>query len=169
MGIVTFLPDDVYALVERSVPIACVDFVPVRMAPDGRREIGLILRDSPFGRVWCHLGGRVQHGETVVGALRRHARDTLDVGVMVEPNAQPAYVYEWFPPDVAPADGTSHGVDPRKHSIGLSFVVAIEGDPTPQNEALDFGYFDPAALPEPMWPGSAELVGLLQRQSTAFS
>lgn len=92
MGIVTFLPDDVYALVERSVPIACVDFVPVRMAPDGRREIGLILRDSPFGRVWCHLGGRVQHGETVVGALRRHARDTLDVGVMVEPNAQPAYV-----------------------------------------------------------------------------
>ncbi|MEW1835863.1 NUDIX hydrolase [Microbacterium sp. NPDC079995] len=165
----TFLPDDVYALIERSVPIACVDFVPTRVALDGRREVGLIQRDSPFGRVWCHLGGRVQHGETIVGALRRHARDTLNVGLVVEPNAQPAYVYEWFPPEVAPTDGTSHGADPRKHSIGLSFVVDIDGAPTPQNEALDFGYFDASALPEPMWPGSAELIELLQRQSGAFS
>lgn len=164
MGTVTFLPEDVYVLVERSVPIACVDFVPARVAADGGQEVGLILRDSPFGRVWCHLGGRVQRGETIVGALRRHAGDALDVDLVVEPNAQPAYVYEWFPPDLAPSDGTAYGDDPRKHAIGLSFVVELDGDPTPRNEAFEFGYFDLSALPEPMWPGSAELIARLRHR-----
>lgn len=165
----TYLPDDVYALIERSMPIACVDFVPMRVTTGGRREVGLILRDSPFGHVWCHLGGRVNRGETIVGALRRHAADTLDVDLDIEPNAQPTYVYEWFPADVAPVDDTTYGADPRKHAIGLSFVVALNGDPKPRNEALDFGYFDLSALPAPMWPGSAELVGLLSDRTTIVS
>lgn len=169
MGCVTYLPAETYALIERSMPIACVDFVPMRVTAEGRREVGLILRDSPFGRVWCHLGGRVNRGETIVGALRRHARDTLNVCLDIAPNAQPAYVYEWFPQDMAPVDATLFGDDPRKHAIGLSFVVDLEGDPRAQHEALDFNYFDMSALPQPMWPGSAELVGLLRDRTTAVS
>lgn len=149
----TFLPVDLYATIERSVPIACVDFVPRR-----GEEVGLILRESPFGRVWCHLGGRIQRGETIAAALRRHADDTLAVGLDLPEDPQPAYVHQWFPDEVRPHDEGAYGRDPRKHAIGLSFVVDISGDPRPRNEALDFGWFATHDLPRPLWPGSDELI-----------
>lgn len=154
----SYLPDALYAQIESSVPIACVDFVPVRVAGTGAREIGLILRDSPHGRVWCHLGGRVQRGETIAQALRRHAAETLGVDLSLALNPQPRYVYEWFPRDVAPTDGTTFGDDPRKHSIGLSFVVEIVGEPQAANEAIEFRYFAEDALPQPLWPGCKDLL-----------
>ncbi len=154
----TFLPSDLYAQIEASMPIACVDFVPRREA-DG--HVGLILRDSPYGRVWCHLGGRVLYGETIRDAIVRHTRDSLAVDPVVDDEPQPAYVYQWFPDAVAPTDATPYGRDARKHAIGLSFVIALDADPHPQNEALDFGYFAPDALPEPLWPGCAHLLARL--------
>lgn len=157
----TYLPDELYAQVEKSMPIVCVDFIPVRNASDGTLEIGLILRDSPFGVVWCHLGGRVNRGEAIVQALRRHAKDTLSVDLLCEPNTQPGYVYEWFPPDIAPTDGTVHGDDPRKHAIGLSYVVTLTGEPAARNEAQDFEWFSISELPDAMWPGSTRLVATL--------
>lgn len=152
----TFLPDELYAQIEASMPIACVDFVPVRGA-----QVGLILRESPHGRVWCHLGGRIQRGETIAAALRRHARETIGVEPALPLNPQPEYVYEWFPPAVAPTDGTVYGDDPRKHAIGLSFTVEVEGDPVPRGEALDYAEFAPDALPEDLWPGCRELFARL--------
>jgi ADP-ribose pyrophosphatase YjhB (NUDIX family) len=154
----TYLPDDLYAQIERSMPIACVDFVPVLVGSDGARPIGLIRRNSPHGPVWCHLGGRVQFGETVRDAIRRHARETLQAEVRIEANPQPSYVYEWFPSQVAPTDGTVFGDDPRKHAIGLSFIVEVDGNPIAQNEALEFAYFSPGDLPVPLWPGCEELL-----------
>jgi ADP-ribose pyrophosphatase YjhB (NUDIX family) len=154
----TYLPDDLYAQIERSMPIACVDFVLARPAGDDRNEIGLILRESPHGRVWCHLGGRVEFGETIRDAVRRHAKDTLAVDVRLNLNPQPAYVYEWFPPPVAPTDGTAFGDDPRKHAIGLSFIVEPDGSPNAQNEALEFRYFGADDLPSPLWPGCRDLL-----------
>lgn len=159
-----FLPAGTYALVERSVPLACVDFVPVRetVTPDAAThvEVGLILRDSPFGRVWCHLGGRIGRGETIRGALLRHAADTLNASLDLPADPQPDHVYQWFPPDDRPADAAAlaHGDDPRKHAIGLSYLARLVGEPSPRNEALDFGWFAPGALPEPLWPGSAQLL-----------
>ena len=64
-----YIPDDLYTQIEHSIPISCVDFVPVRRGERGT-EVGLILCESPFGQVWCHLGGRVPHGETVGDAIR---------------------------------------------------------------------------------------------------
>ena len=101
---VAYLPPDTYQLIERSMPIACVDFVLVR-EHGGRRALGLILRDSPHGEVWCHLGGRIQRGETIADAIRRHGRETLGIEPYLPLNPQPDYVYEWFPPDIAPGDG----------------------------------------------------------------
>lgn len=157
-----FLPDDLYAHIEQSIPLACVDFVPVRVV-EGRTEMGLILRDSPFGRVWCHLGGRISRGETIAEALQRHADDTLDTALALSNDPQPDYVYQWFPPDDRPvsAEHFPHGDDPRKHSIGLSFNVQLGGEPRPRNEALDFGWYTPARLPEPLWPGCRDLISRL--------
>ncbi|MDQ7878357.1 DUF4916 domain-containing protein [Microbacterium sp. QXD-8] len=161
---VSFLPADLYATIEASIPIACVDFVPIRRSDHGL-EVGLILRESPFGQVWCHLGGRVLHGETLRQAIDRHAVDTLGIPAIVDHDPQPDFVYQWFPPAVAPHDGTAHGKDPRKHAIGLSFLVEIDGEPVPRNEALDFRYVVAGALPDRIWPGSAELIAELTRRS----
>lgn len=157
-----FLPADLYARIEQSMPIACVDFVPVRHV-EGRIEIGLILRDSPFGRVWCHLGGRIARGESIADALQRHSRDTLDTDMILDLDPQPSYVYQWFPPEDRPesAQHFRHGEDPRKHSVGLSFTTQLAGDPRPRNEALDFSWFSPNAIPEPLWPGCRDLLARL--------
>jgi hypothetical protein len=161
---VSFLPADLYATIEASIPIACVDFVPIRRS-NGHLEVGLILRQSPFGLVWCHLGGRVLHGETIRQAIDRHAMDTLAIPALLDHDPQPDFVYQWFPPTVAPHDGTAHGEDPRKHAIGLSFLVEIDGLPTPRNEALDFRFVMADALPDQLWPGSAELIAELIRRA----
>lgn len=159
-----FLPDELYAQVERSIPLICVDFVPVRQV-EGRTEIGLILRESPFGQVWCHLGGRISRGETITDALQRHARDTLDTDLVLGADPQPSHVYQWFPPADTPesTQQLAHGVDPRKHSVGLSFTVELAGEPSPRNEALDFSWFGPAELPDPLWPGCQDLLYSLLR------
>lgn len=157
-----FLPDELYAQVEESMPIICVDFVPLRHAK-ARTEIGLILRDSPFGQVWCHLGGRISHGETIADALQRHCHDTLSTGLILEADPQPAHVYQWFPPTDIPesARGLSHGLDPRKHSVGLSFTVKLDGEPSPRTEALEFGWFATGEYPGPLWPGCRSLLSHL--------
>ncbi|MGE2689148.1 DUF4916 domain-containing protein [Mycolicibacterium pulveris] len=154
----TYLPDSVYAQIEQSIPITCVDFVPLQRGKCGI-EVGLILRESPFGRVWCHLGGRVQRGETIGDAIRRHTRDTLGVDVDPGHDPQPEFVYQWFPDELTPQTGLVTGRDPRKHAISLSFIIDLDGEaPDPQNEALDFGYFSIASLPNPLWPGSEHVV-----------
>ncbi|MFJ6653507.1 DUF4916 domain-containing protein [Microbacterium sp. NPDC091313] len=158
-----FLPDDTYALVEQSVPLACVDFVPRRWDFSGDvavQQVGLIRRQSPFGEVWCNLGGRIGRGESIREALLRHADDTLAVTLQLPDDPQPTYVYQWFPPDDQPADAAilRFGDDPRRHEIGLSFLVELEGDPAPRNEALDFAWFPVDELPEPLWPGARTLI-----------
>lgn len=156
----TFLPADTYRLIEQSMPIACVDFVLVRER-NGRRQLGLILRDSPHGEVWCHLGGRVHRGERIADAVRRHSRDTIGIEPTLSLNPQPDYVYEWFPPDLAPTDGTVFGDDPRKHAIGLSFVVEADGEPRSRGEARDLAYFPGDELPNNLWPGCQDLFARL--------
>jgi ADP-ribose pyrophosphatase YjhB (NUDIX family) len=157
----SYLPDDLYASMERSMPISCVDFVPVRTASDGTLQVGLILRESPFGNVWCHLGGRVRHGETIAQALQRHAEDTLSTRLQLPDDPQPTWVYQWFPPDLAPDADWPYGTDPRKHSIALSFTATLDGAPQPRNEALDFAYHPIDDLPELLWPGCRELLAKL--------
>lgn len=157
----SYLPDDLYESMERSMPIACVDFVPTRTGADGTLQVGLILRESPFGEVWCHLGGRVRHGETIAQALQRHAVDTLRTGLQLPDDPQPTWVYQWFPPDIAPEASWPYGTDQRKHSIALSFTVALDGDPQPRNEAIDFVYYSIDGLPDLLWPGCGELLAKL--------
>lgn len=156
-----YLPDDIYHQIEQSMPIACVDFVATRTGLDGMREYGLIRRHSPYGEVWCHLGGRIHRGETIVQALQRHADDTLGVNLDLPIDPQPAYTYQWFPKTDAPTDGTPYGRDERKHSIGMAFLAELTGEPSPRNEAIDFAWFTSASMPEDVWPGCAHLFAKL--------
>lgn len=135
------------------MPIACVDFVAVRPGTSSDRELGLIYRESPYGRVWCHLGGRLQRGETIAAALQRHAVETIGVRLILPEDPQPTYVYQWFPAANAPTDGTPFGQDERKHAIGMAFIAEISGDPSPSGEALEFRWFPQGDLPRDLWPG----------------
>ena len=168
-----FLPAPLYATIEKSVPIICVDLIPVHYdAAGGVTEVGLILRDSPFGEVWCQLGGRVRYGETVNVALLRHLHETLagsDVQLPADP--QPDYVYQWFPDAVMPEApaGMRFGRDPRKHAITMCYRVTLLGTPVAiaGGEGRDFRYWPITALPENLWPGCDFLIAHLTKKSTA--
>lgn len=156
-----YIPDDLYAQIERCIPIVCVDFVALRRGASGP-QVGLIMRDSPFGRVWCQLGGRVHWGESIRDALRRHAYETLQVEVDPGPDPQPLLVYQWFPDKNAVPPGLIAGHDPRKHSVSLTYTIDLGAAKVrPQNEALAFEYFPIDKLPSPMWPGSEHVVNRL--------
>jgi hypothetical protein len=72
----SLIPADLWATIRGSVPILCVDLYPVRRAPSGTIDgIGLIERAAPFtgGKVWCHVGGRVNLDDSVADAMNRHS------------------------------------------------------------------------------------------------
>ncbi|MCH5645494.1 DUF4916 domain-containing protein [Gordonia sp. ABSL49_1] len=154
-----------------TLPIPCVDFVPVRRDSCGAiAMVGIILRNSPFNDVpaWCHLGGRVLRGETIATSIRRHAYDAFgrDCPMAIPPAPRHATVFEWFPDYLAPTkDGHSDtyvfGTDPRKHAISMGFIVEAEEGLSvrPGGEALDFAWAEPSELDSyAMWPGSREFI-----------
>lgn len=137
-----------YQLIQNSVPIACVDIVPLRLNEGGGIEaIGLIFRDTPHqGRRWCLVGGRVLINETLADAAARQLRQTLGEKIQFELGAdvQPVYVSQYFP-----SPHPVGQIDPRQHSITINYCVGISGETQPQGEALDFRWFAPEALPGP--------------------
>lgn len=158
------IPEPLYHEIERSMPILCVDFL-LRRERGGIDEVGLIRRSSPYGDVWCHLGGRVRRGETLRAALLRHFDESVvGAGLLVPADPQPLYTFQWFPDDVRP-EGFEFGRDERKHSVGLSFVLEVRGEPAarPNSEALDLQFSRADELPGPLWPGCTALFTQLLR------
>lgn len=131
-----------------TVPIACVDVLPMRLNASGKLEkVGLIFRDTPHqGQRWCIVGGRLWRNESIAEAITRQLRETLGSRIVFEIGAdpQPDYVSQYFP--VARPVGC---VDPRQHALTLVFMIPLTGDPTPTGEARDFRWFDPSHLPLP--------------------
>jgi ADP-ribose pyrophosphatase YjhB (NUDIX family) len=158
---VSFLEPDLYKTIESSVPIVYVDAVLV----DPRTgHIGLIRRASPYGSVWCQVGGRVFRGETIRSALRRHIESTL-AGLVIDlpPDPQPHHVYQWFPEEMQPREPIQFGQDSRKHAVAMVFLVQVTGEPNVilGGEAEEFGFFEPTRLPAPLWPGCEALLTIL--------
>jgi ADP-ribose pyrophosphatase YjhB (NUDIX family) len=166
-----WLDDETWALVRRSVPVTCVDLVPVRTGTDGVLRVGLIERDSPFGRRWCQIGGRLRFGETLRDGLLRHVAHTV-TGIVVDLDAdpQPDYVMQWFVEPVPPTrDGVTYGYDPRQHAVALCFASEVGGDPVAVEggEAVAFGWFTVAevqALGDGAWPGTAAMIEAISRR-----
>src|SRR5689334_18885357 len=131
------------------LPIIYVEAVPVRVDERGVvTTIGLLLRASSEGTIDRELvSGRVLYHERIRDALIRHIEK--DLGPLAMPriplSPQPFTVAEYFPtPGVTPFH------DPRQHAVALAFVVPVEGDCAPQQDALELTWFSPIEARDPV-------------------
>jgi ADP-ribose pyrophosphatase YjhB (NUDIX family) len=135
----TWLPEEDLSWVRERVPLVCVDAVPVRLDHLGQVEkVGLLLRALPDGTVSrAIVTGRILRGETVREALWRHL--TKDLGPDCDPqlpaSITPFTVVEYFPD---PHRTGFH--DPRQHTVSLAYVVPMNGECRPAEDALDFAW-----------------------------
>jgi hypothetical protein len=134
-------PEDL-ELVRANVPTVYVDAVPVRVDSLGNvTEVGMLLRVAADGSISrMVVTGRVLFGERVREALMRHCEK--DLGPLALPrvpaNPTPFTVVEYFPnPE------RSGFYDPRQHAVSLAYVVPVEGECEPTQEALDLTWFAP--------------------------
>jgi ADP-ribose pyrophosphatase YjhB (NUDIX family) len=151
--------EDMDAARER-LPILYVDAVPVRVDEQGTvTAIGLLLRIGEDGQVKRALvSGRVLYHERVRSALLRNLEKDLGPLALprVPPAPQPFTIAEYFPtPGVTPFH------DPRQHAVSLAYVVPVEGDCAPQQDALELIWVSPDEARDP-----AVLAELANGQST---
>jgi ADP-ribose pyrophosphatase YjhB (NUDIX family) len=139
-----FEPDKLAEL-RRLLPIAYVDVVPVRTDVDGSvTQVGLLLRASGDGRiVRSIIRGRVLIHETLREAVVRHV--DKDLGYMAMPRI-PAGITPFTVAEYFPTPGQSLVHDPRQHAISLCYLVPMDGEATPQDDALEFTWFDVAEV-----------------------
>ncbi len=159
-----WLSPDAMELIRAQVPIVYVDAVPVRIDSSGNvTEVGLLLRVAADGTISrMAVTGRVLFGERVRDALLRHLEK--DLGPFALPqipvSPTPFTVIEYFPdPD------RSGFYDPRHHAVSLAYVVPVDGECEPTQEALDLTWFTPdeavsAQVREQMTSGHDRLIRL---------
>ena len=137
-----WMSPDQLAEVRANVPMVYVDAVPVRVNSLGRvTHIGLLLRVAADGTISrMVVSGRVLFGERIRDALIRHLEKDLGPVALprIPPNPAPFTVIEYFPD---PDQSGFH--DPRLHAVSLAYVVPVDGDCTPSQEALDLAWFTP--------------------------
>jgi ADP-ribose pyrophosphatase YjhB (NUDIX family) len=138
-----WLDNDQLAQARANLPLVYVEAIPVRVDDLGNvRHVGLLLRQAADGTISrMVVSGRVMYGERIRDALLRHLEK--DLGPVALPQIPaaiaPFTVVEYFPdPDV------SGYTDPRHHAVSLAFVVPVQGDCQPTQEALDLSWFTPA-------------------------
>lgn len=138
-----WLSPDQMETIRANVPLVYVDAVPVRVDSLGNvTEIGMLLRVHADGSISrMVVSGRVLFGERIRNALIRHLEKDLGPVALPRVPTEPApfTVIEYFPdPNV------SGFHDPRHHAVSLAYVVPVDGDCTPTQEALDLAWFTPA-------------------------
>ena len=142
------------------LPILYVDAVPVRVDDHGTvSEIGLLLRVGGDGQIKRSLvSGRVLYHERVRAALLRHLEKDLGPLALprVPPAPQPFTIAEYFP-----TPGVTKFHDPRQHAVSLAYVVPVEGDCAPQQDALELTWVTPLEARDP-----AVLAEMMNGQST---
>lgn len=138
----TWLATDELDSARLRLPILYIDAIPVRVDAAGTvTSVGLLLRANQEGQMSRALvSGRVLYQERVRSALLRHLEK--DLGPLALPKVPvspaPFTVAEYFPiPGVTPFH------DPRQHAVSLAFVVPVEGDCEPQQDALELTWFSP--------------------------
>src|SRR3954471_24098485 len=139
--------EDMDAARER-LPIVYVDAVPVRVDEQGTvPELGVPRRMGEDGQVKRALvTGRVLYHERIRSALLRHLEKDLGPLALprIPPAPQPFTIAEYFPtPGVTPFH------DPRQHAVSMAYVVPVEGDCAPQQDALELTWFSPDEVREP--------------------
>jgi len=144
----TWLSDDQLETMRAQVPVVYVEAVPVRVDALGNvTRIGLLLRVAADGTISrLIVSGRVKFGERVREALVRNCEK--DLGPLALPriptDPAPFTVVEYFPD---PDKSGFH--DPRQHSVSLVYVVPVDGECEPTQEALDLAWFTPREAASP--------------------
>lgn len=135
-------PDQIES-VRARVPIVYVDAVPVRVDSLGNVvEVGLLLKPAADGSISrMVISGRVLFGERVREALIRNLEKDLGPVALprLPPEPAPFTVVEYFPD---PERSGFH--DPRHHAVSLAYVVPVDGDCQPTQQALDLVWLTPA-------------------------
>ncbi|MDQ2795611.1 MAG: NUDIX hydrolase family protein [Actinomycetota bacterium] len=153
----------------QRLPILYVDAVPMRVDEVGEvTAVGLLLRADEHGSMSRALvSGRVLYGERVRQALMRHLEK--DLGPLALPRIpatpQPFTVAEYFP-----VAGVTPFHDPRQHAVSLAFVIPVEGDCEPRQDALELTWMTPNEAREP--GVLADMVGgqgVLLQQALAYT
>ena len=103
------------------------------------------MQRSDNGR-WGLPGGYVEIGESVSAALCREVRE--ETGVEIEPGRLVGVYSDPAQQVIAYPDGR------RVQAVNLCFEARVlaTAEPTTPEESLAVGYFEPAALPEPLVP-----------------
>jgi hypothetical protein len=161
-----FAREELDALRER-IPILYVDAIPVRLDAHGVvTAVGLLLRATGSGQITRALvSGRVLYQERVRAALVRHLEK--DLGPLslprVPPSPQPFTIAEYFP-----IPGVTAFHDPRQHAVSLAYVVPVDGECAPQQDALELTWLSPAeARSESLLAEMAGGQGVLLQQGLA--
>jgi ADP-ribose pyrophosphatase YjhB (NUDIX family) len=138
----TWLGGEELEAARQRLPILYVDAIPVRVDTQGAvSAVGLLLRVTGEGRITRALvSGRVNYHERVRSALLRHLEKDLGPLALprVPPSPQPFTIAEYFP-----TPGVTAFHDPRQHAVSLAYVVPVEGDCEPQQDALELTWLSP--------------------------
>lgn len=127
--------------VRSSLPLLYVNAIPVRINPRGEvAEIGLLLRADEGVISRALVAGRVLYHETVRDALIRNLEKDLGSVALprVPTSPTPFAIAEYFP-----TQGVTPFHDPRQHAVALAYVVPVDGDCSPSQNALDIVWLSP--------------------------
>jgi len=127
--------------VRSSLPLLYVNAIPVRINPRGEvAEIGLLLRADEGVISRALVAGRVLYHETVRDALIRNLEKDLGSVALprVPTSPTPFAIAEYFP-----TEGVTPFHDPRQHAVALAYVVPVDGDCSPSQNALDIVWLSP--------------------------
>ncbi len=131
----SWLSDRELRQVRSELPILYVNVVPVRTDASGKViEVALLLRADEGMMSRALVAGRVLFHETIRDALVRNLEKDLGLAALprIPLSPTPFAIAEYFPTE---GFGTFH--DARQHAVALSYVVAIDGECEPSQNALD--------------------------------
>ncbi|GAB3842608.1 NUDIX hydrolase family protein [Nesterenkonia populi] len=137
-----WLSEDDLDFARQRLPIVYVEAVPVRLDSLGYvTEVGLLYTADDEGRFYRSVvSGRVMYRETVRAALIRHIEK--DLGSLALPqipaSPTPFTVGEYFP---YPSE--TGLVDDRQHAVSLAYVVPVNGECSPRQDALEVSWLTP--------------------------
>ena len=127
--------------VRSELPLLYVNAIPVRINPRGEvSEIGLLLRADEGVISRALVAGRVMYHETVREALIRNLEK--DLGAVALPRV-PTSPTPFAIAEYLPTPGVTAFHDARQHAVALAYVVPVDGDCEPSQNALDIVWLTP--------------------------
>lgn len=145
----TYLSEDLYKTIVKNIPLVCVDILPVKKVNEEWR-IGIITRATgPETGKPAILGGRIYYGELIKDTISRNLE--ADLGIKSykflegHDESQPYYVQQYVHADSAK---NPLGYDPTKQAVALLYLVKLDDEPQPKNEASNFYWINKTQIPK---------------------